>query len=207
SVRSGPRVDNPILAQGSGEGSGPHRPMQEALQQILDGVRRRDPDQVLFHQAVEEFLISLSPFLRDHPHYLERALFERLVEPERQVQFRVCWTDDSGAVRVNRGFRVQMNSAIGPYKGGLRFHPSVNCDVLKFLAFEQVFKNALTTLPLGGGKGGSDFDPKGRSDNEIMRFCQAFMTELHRHIGADVDVPAGDTGVGEREIGYLYGMY
>ncbi len=181
--------------------------MQEALRQVLENVRRRDPDQRLFHQAVEEFLISLSPFLRDHPQYLERALFERLVEPERQVQFRVCWTDDSGAVRVNRGFRVQMNSAIGPYKGGLRFHPSVNCDVLKFLAFEQVFKNALTTLPLGGGKGGSDFDPKGRSDSEIMRFCQAFMTELYRHIGADVDVPAGDTGVGEREIGYLYGMY
>lgn len=181
--------------------------MQEALQQILDDVRRRDPDQRLFHQAVEEFLVTLSPFLRDHPEYLERALLERLVEPERQVQFRVCWTDDSGAVRVNRGYRVQMNSAIGPYKGGLRFHPSVNCDVLKFLAFEQVFKNALTTLPLGGGKGGSDFDPKGRSDNEVMRFCQSFMTELYRHIGADVDVPAGDTGVGEREIGYLYGMY
>ncbi len=181
--------------------------MQEALQQVLDDVRRRDPDQALFHQAVEEFLISLSPFLQDHKRYLERALFERLVEPERQIQFRVCWTDDAGSVRVNRGFRVQMNSAIGPYKGGLRFHPSVNWDVLKFLAFEQVFKNALTTLPLGGGKGGSDFDPKGRSDNEIMRFCQAFMTELYRHIGADVDVPAGDTGVGEREIGYLYGMY
>ena len=181
--------------------------MQEALRHVLDGVRRRDPDQVLFHQAVEEFLVSLSPFLRNSPQYLEAALFERLVEPERQVQFRVCWSDDGGAVRVNRGYRVQMNSAIGPYKGGLRFHPSVNCDVLKFLAFEQVFKNALTTLPLGGGKGGSDFDPKGRSDNEIMRFCQAYMTELHRHIGADVDVPAGDTGVGAREIGYLYGMY
>lgn len=181
--------------------------MQKALHQILEDVRRRDPDQSLFHQAVEEFLISLSPFLRDHEKYLERALFERLVEPERQIQFRVSWTDDANTVRVNRGFRVQMNSAIGPYKGGLRFHPSVDWGVLKFLAFEQVFKNALTTLPLGGGKGGSDFDPKGKSDNEVMRFCQAFMAELYHHIGADVDVPAGDTGVGEREIGYLYGMY
>lgn len=181
--------------------------MQAVLKEILDEARRRDPQQTTFHQAVEEVLTSLSPFLSDHPRYLDKALLSRMVEPERQVQFRVCWIDDAGAVRVNRGFRIQMNSAVGPYKGGLRFHPTVDAGVLKFLAFEQVFKNALTALPLGGGKGGSDFDPKGKSDHEVMRFCQSFMTELYRHIGADVDVPAGDMGVGAREVGYLYGMY
>lgn len=181
--------------------------MHESLRQILDNVHRRDPHQPEFHQAVEEVLVSLWPFLCEHPKYLSQTLLERFLEPERVIQFRVCWPDDNGIVHVNRGFRVQMNSAIGPYKGGLRFHPSVNLSILKFLAFEQVFKNALTTLPLGGGKGGSDFDPKGKSDSEIMRFCQAFMVELYRHIGADVDVPAGDIGVSGREVGYLYGMY
>lgn len=181
--------------------------MHETLQAILENVRQRDPNQLEFHQAVEEVLDSLSPFLSEHPEYCEQALLERLLEPERLIQFRVSWLDDRGQVQVNRGYRVQMSSAIGPYKGGLRFHPSVNLGVLKFLAFEQVFKNALTTLPLGGGKGGSDFNPKGRSDNEVMRFCQSFMTELYRHVGADVDVPAGDIGVGGREVGYLYGMY
>ena len=181
--------------------------MHESLKQMLDRVHQRDPDQPEFHQAVEEVLISLWPFLRQNPKYTEKGLLERLLEPERVIQFRVSWVDDSGQVQVNRGYRVQMNSSIGPYKGGLRFHPSVNLGILKFLAFEQVFKNALTTLPLGGGKGGSDFNPKGKSDNEIMRFCQAFMTELWRHIGADLDVPAGDIGVGGREVGYMYGMY
>ena len=177
------------------------------LHQLFGQVKQRDPHQTVFHQAVEEVFTSLTPFLAANSHYAEHGLLERLVEPERVILFRVPWMDDAGKVQVNRGFRVQMNSAIGPYKGGLRFHPSVNLGVLKFLAFEQVFKNALTTLPMGGGKGGSDFDPKGKSDNEVMRFCQSFMSELYRHIGADTDVPAGDIGVGAREIGYMFGMY
>jgi glutamate dehydrogenase (NADP+) len=168
---------------------------------------KRDPDQPEFHQAVEEVLRSLWPFLEANPHYLTSGILERICEPERAIIFRVSWVDDQGKVQVNRGFRIQMNSAIGPYKGGLRFHPSVNLGVLKFLAFEQTFKNSLTSLPMGGGKGGSDFDPKGKSDAEVMRFCQAFMSELYRHIGADVDVPAGDIGVGAREIGFLFGQY
>ena len=178
-----------------------------SLQQFLEKVLARDPGQPEFHQAVTEVFESLWPFLEKNPKYKERALLERMVEPERVIHFRVSWVDDQGRVHVNRGFRVQMNSAIGPYKGGLRFHPSVNLGILKFLAFEQVFKNALTTLSMGGGKGGSDFDPKGRTDDEVMRFCQAFMSELFRHIGPDLDVPAGDIGVGGREIGFLFGMY
>jgi glutamate dehydrogenase (NADP+) len=181
--------------------------MQNRLAQLLDNVRLRDPAQPEFHQAVEEVLESLAPFLDGNPKYLDKGLLERLLEPERIIQFRISWVDDQGQVQVNRGYRVQMNSAIGPYKGGMRFHPSVNLGILKFLAFEQTFKNALTTLPMGGGKGGSDFDPKGRSDNEIMRFCQALMSELYRHIGPDLDVPAGDIGVGGREVAYMYGMY
>lgn len=181
--------------------------MSDSVEAFLQHLYQRDPGQPEFHQAVEEVLRSLWPFLQANPRYLEQSLLERLVEPERVIMFRVPWTDDLGRVHVNRGYRVQMSSAIGPYKGGLRFHPSVNLGVLKFLAFEQVFKNSLTTLPMGGGKGGSDFDPHGRSDGEVMRFCQSFMTELFRHIGADTDVPAGDIGVGAREIGYLFGQY
>ena len=177
------------------------------LNTLFQTIKQRDPNQAVFHQAVEEVFGSLKPFLEKNPKYTQQGLLERLVEPERVVMFRVSWVDDKGNVQVNRGYRVQMNSAIGPYKGGLRFHPTVDLGVLKFLAFEQVFKNALTTLPMGGGKGGSDFDPKGKSDAEVMRFCQAFMTELSRHIGADLDVPAGDIGVGGREIGYLFGQY
>ncbi len=179
----------------------------ESLDSFLQHIRQRDPYQPEFHQAVEEALGSLWPFVQSNPRYAAAGLLERMVEPERVITFRVTWVDDAGAVRVNRGFRVQMNSAIGPYKGGLRFHPTVNLGILKFLAFEQVLKNSLTTLPMGGGKGGSDFDPKGRSDGEVMRFCQAFMSELYRHIGASLDVPAGDIGVGEREIGFLFGQY
>jgi glutamate dehydrogenase (NADP+) len=170
-------------------------------------IKERDPDQKEFHQAVQEVLDAVKPVLDRNPEYARSKILERITEPERVIQFRVPWMDDAGQVQVNRGFRVEMSSAIGPYKGGLRFHPSVNLSILKFLAFEQVFKNALTTLPMGGGKGGSDFDPKGRSDGEVMRFCQSFMAELFRHIGADTDVPAGDIGVGGREIGYLFGMY
>ncbi|MCU1715892.1 NADP-specific glutamate dehydrogenase [Pseudomonas sp. 5P_3.1_Bac2] len=181
--------------------------MSESVEHFLARLKQRDPDQPEFHQAVEEVLRTLWPFLEANPHYLEAGIVERMVEPERVVTFRVSWVDDAGRVQVNRGFRIQMSSAIGPYKGGLRFHPSVNLSVLKFLAFEQVFKNSLTSLPMGGGKGGSDFDPKGKSDNEVMRFCQAFMSELYRHIGADLDVPAGDIGVGGREIGYMFGQY
>ena len=181
--------------------------MIESVESFLARLKKRDPDQPEFHQAVEEVLRSLWPFLEANPHYLTSGILERICEPERAVVFRVSWVDDHGAVQVNRGFRIQMNSAIGPYKGGLRFHPSVNMGVLKFLAFEQTFKNSLTSLPMGGGKGGSDFDPKGKSDAEVMRFCQAFMSELYRHIGADVDVPAGDIGVGAREIGFLFGQY
>ena len=177
------------------------------LNTLFQTIKQRDPNQAVFHQAVEEVFGSLKPFLEKNPKYLQHGLLERLVEPERVIMFRVSWVDDKGNVQVNRGYRIQMNSAIGPYKGGLRFHPTVDLGVLKFLAFEQVFKNALTTLPMGGGKGGSDFDPKGKSDGEVMRFCQAFMTELARHIGADLDVPAGDIGVGGREIGYLFGQY
>ncbi|WP_330564639.1 NADP-specific glutamate dehydrogenase [Pseudomonas yamanorum] len=181
--------------------------MIESVESFLARLKKRDPDQPEFHQAVEEVLRSLWPFLEANPHYLTSGILERICEPERAIVFRVSWEDDQGKVRVNRGFRIQMNSAIGPYKGGLRFHPSVNLGVLKFLAFEQTFKNSLTSLPMGGGKGGSDFDPKGKSDAEVMRFCQAFMSELYRHIGSDVDVPAGDIGVGAREIGFLFGQY
>ena len=177
------------------------------MEEIMETIQARDPGEKEFHQAVSEVMESIKPILDKNPEYRHAKILERIVEPERIVTFRVPWMDDSGEIHVNRGFRVQMNSAIGPYKGGLRFHPSVNLSILKFLAFEQMFKNALTTLPLGGGKGGSDFDPKGKSDNEVMRFCQAFMCELFRHIGPDTDVPAGDIGVGAREIGYLFGMY
>ncbi len=179
----------------------------EIIAQVLDEVQRRNPGEPEFLQAVTEVLHSLKPVVQRHRKYLDGAILHRIVEPERMIQFRVPWVDDRGRVRVNRGFRIQFNSAIGPYKGGLRFHPSVNASILKFLAFEQVFKNSLTTLPMGGGKGGSDFDPKGKSDAEVMRFCQSFMTELFRHIDADTDVPAGDIGVGGREIGYLFGQY
>ncbi|OCG05718.1 NADP-specific glutamate dehydrogenase [Gilliamella sp. wkB112] len=181
--------------------------MVNSAQSFLDYVKRRDPDQPEFLQAVEEVIHSLWPFIQENPRYKSLSLLERIVEPERVITFRVPWMDDQGNVQVNRGYRIEMNSAIGPYKGGLRFHPTVTLGTLKFLAFEQVFKNSLTTLPMGGGKGGSDFDPKGKSDNEVMRFCQSFMTELSRHIGANTDVPAGDIGVGGREIGFMYGQY
>ncbi|MCX7772260.1 MAG: NADP-specific glutamate dehydrogenase [Clostridia bacterium] len=174
---------------------------------VYESVVKRNPGEVEFHQAVKEVLESLEPVAEKHPEYVKAGIFDRIVEPERQIMFRVPWVDDNGKVQVNRGFRVQFNSAIGPYKGGIRFHPSVNLGIIKFLGFEQIFKNSLTTLPMGGGKGGSDFDPKGKSDMEIMRFCQSFMFELARHIGPDTDVPAGDIGVGGREIGYMYGMY
>jgi glutamate dehydrogenase (NADP+) len=174
---------------------------------VMAEVKAKNPGEAEFHQAVQEVLESLEPVLERRPEYRGAKIVERLVEPERVVMFRVPWQDDQGTIHINRGFRVQMNSAIGPYKGGLRFHASVNLSILKFLAFEQVFKNSLTTLPMGGGKGGSDFDPKGKSDNEVMRFCQSFMIELSRHVGADTDVPAGDIGVGGREIGYLFGQY
>ncbi|MBW1825944.1 MAG: NADP-specific glutamate dehydrogenase [Deltaproteobacteria bacterium] len=174
---------------------------------ILKLIKDKDPVEKEFHQAVEEVLVSVQPVLDRNPQYRQEAVLERITEPERTIIFRVPWMDDQGQVQVNRGFRIQMNSAIGPYKGGLRFHPSVTLSILRFLAFEQVFKNALTTLAMGGGKGGSDFDPKGKSDNEVMRFCQSFMTELFRHIGPNTDVPAGDIGVGAREIGYLFGTY
>src|SRR4051794_37762879 len=177
------------------------------IENLLDDLVARDPCEPHFHQAVQEVLPSLGPVLEGNPRYREGRILERILEPERVILFRVPWTDDAGEVHVNRGIRVEMNSALGPYKGGLRFHPSVTLGMLKFLAFEQIFKNALTTLPLGGGKGGSDFDPKGRSDAEVMRFCQSFMTELQRHIGQFTDVPAGDIGVGGREIGYLFGQY
>ncbi len=174
---------------------------------ILEIVKDKDPNEKEFHQAVSEVIETIQPVIDQNPEYRSARILERLVEPERVIMFRVPWVDDQGEVHVNRGFRIEMNSAIGPYKGGLRFHPSVNLGILKFLAFEQVFKNALTTLPMGGGKGGSDFDPKGKSDMEVMRFCQSFMAELARHIGPNTDVPAGDIGVGAREIGYLFGMY
>jgi glutamate dehydrogenase (NADP+) len=181
--------------------------MTEYTQKLLAEVKAKNPSEPEFHQAVEEVVESLELVLQRHPEYRSAKILERMVEPERVIMFRVPWLDDQGEIHVNRGFRIEMNSAIGPYKGGLRFHPSVNLGILKFLAFEQVFKNSLTTLPMGGGKGGSDFDPKGKSDNEVMRFCQSFMTELFRHIGPNTDVPAGDIGVGGREIGYLFGQY
>lgn len=180
---------------------------QSTLDHLLTEIELRNPAQPEFHQAAHEVLETLAPVVAARPEYAEPGLIERLVEPERQVMFRVPWQDDQGRVRVNRGFRVEFNSALGPYKGGLRFHPSVNLGVIKFLGFEQIFKNALTGLGIGGGKGGSDFDPHGRSDAEVMRFCQSFMTELYRHIGEHTDVPAGDIGVGGREIGYLFGQY
>ncbi len=174
---------------------------------FLQEVIRKNPGENEFHQAVKEFVATIMPFINNNPRYKNAKILERIIEPERVIQFRVPWVDDHGEIQINRGYRVEMNSAIGPYKGGLRFHPSVNLSVMKFLAFEQVFKNSLTTLPLGGGKGGSDFDPKGKSENEVMRFCQSFMNELYRHIGPDTDVPAGDIGVGAREVGFLFGQY
>lgn len=177
------------------------------VNEFMAKVIAKNPGESEFHQAVQEVVESLMPFINENPKYQYAKVLERMVEPERVIMFRVPWIDDNGEIQINRGFRIQMNSAIGPYKGGLRFHPTVNLGILKFLAFEQVFKNSLTTLPMGGGKGGSDFDPKGKSDNEVMRFCQSFMTELQRHIGADTDVPAGDIGVGGREVGYMYGQY
>lgn len=181
--------------------------VKEVVQKVIEDVKVRNNGEAEFHQTIEEVLHSLEGVLEKHPEYIDASILERLVEPERQIMFRVPWVDDNGNVHVNRGFRVQFNSAIGPYKGGLRFHPSVNLGIIKFLGFEQIFKNSLTGLPIGGGKGGSDFNPKGKSDNEIMRFCQSFMTELYRHIGKDIDVPAGDIGVGAREIGFLFGQY
>jgi len=181
--------------------------MYKSVQDFMSYVESRSYGEKEFHQAVDEVVVSLWDFLQDHPDYLHAKVLERMIEPERVIMFRVPWRNDRGDVEVNRGYRVEFNSAIGPYKGGLRFHPSVNLGILKFLGFEQVFKNSLTTLPMGGGKGGSDFDPKGKSDNEVMSFCQSFMTELYRHIGNNTDVPAGDIGVGGREIGYMFGQY
>lgn len=181
--------------------------MSDSVKNFVDKVIAKNPGEKEFHQAVHEVITSIMPFVEANPKYQKAKILERIVEPERIIMFRVSWVDDKGEIQVNKGYRIEMSSAIGPYKGGLRLHPSVNLGILKFLAFEQVFKNALTTLPMGGGKGGSDFDPKGKSDNEVMRFCQAFMTELSRHIGPDTDVPAGDIGVGGREIGFMFGQY
>ena len=181
--------------------------MSQSITNFIDSVTKKNPNETEFLQAVLEVAETVIPFIEENKKYQNKMLLERMVEPERVIMFRVTWIDDQGQTQVNRGYRIQMNSAIGPYKGGLRFHPSVNLSILKFLAFEQSFKNSLTTLPMGGGKGGSDFDPKGKSDNEIMKFCQSFMTELSKHIGADTDVPAGDIGVGGREVGYLFGQY
>jgi glutamate dehydrogenase (NADP+) len=181
--------------------------MNKYIEKVLENVKAKNADQPEFIQAVEEVLESLEPVIDAHPEYEDMAILERLTEPERTLMFKVPWMDDQGKVQVNRGYRIQFSSAIGPYKGGLRFHPTVNLGIIKFLGFEQIFKNSLTTLPIGGGKGGSDFDPQGKSDAEVMRFCQSFMTELYRHIGPSVDVPAGDIGVGGREIGYLFGQY
>tara|TARA_B110001454_G_C12713058_1_gene431469 strand:- start:1230 stop:2582 length:1353 start_codon:yes stop_codon:yes gene_type:complete len=177
------------------------------LDEFMQGLIKRNPGEIEFHQAVEEVAASVIPFINAHPQYVENRILERMTEPDRTIIFRVCWEDDEGNVRTNRGYRIQFNNAIGPYKGGLRFHPSVNLSILKFLGFEQTFKNSLTTLPMGSGKGGADFNPKGKSEREIMRFCQAFMTELSKHIGENVDVPAGDIGVGAREISYMFGQY
>ena len=181
--------------------------MANYADRVINQVVARDPNQIEFIQAVKEVLETLSPILDSDKKYEENSILERIVEPERVIMFRVPWVDDAGRVQVNRAFRIQFNSAIGPYKGGLRFHPSVNLSILKFLAFEQIFKNSLTTLPMGGGKGGCDFDPRGKTDGEVMRFCQSFMSELSRHIGSNTDGPAGDIGVGSREIGYLFGQY
>lgn len=185
--------------------------LDESVEAIVDkfmvGLKRRNPGENEFHQAVYEVALSVMPYIMDHKPYRDAYILERMTEPDRVIQFRVCWEDDKGNIRANRGYRVQFNNAIGPYKGGLRFHPSVNLSILKFLGFEQTFKNSLTTLPMGGGKGGSDFNPKGKSEREVMRFCQSFMTSLARHIGPDTDVPAGDIGVGGREVGYLFGQY
>ncbi|MBQ7025387.1 MAG: NADP-specific glutamate dehydrogenase, partial [Peptococcaceae bacterium] len=181
--------------------------MHEYIEKVIADVKRENASEPEFIQTVEEVLRSLEPVIRQHPEYVKANILGRLVEPERMISFRVCWTDDNGDVQVNRGYRVQFNSAIGPYKGGLRFHPTVYSGIVKFLGFEQIFKNALTGLMIGGGKGGANFDPRGKSDAEIMRFCQAFMTELYRHIGSNLDVPAGDIGVGGKEIGYLFGQY
>jgi glutamate dehydrogenase (NADP+) len=181
--------------------------MSDYVASLMDSVKAKNPAEPEFHQAVAEVAESIWLVLERHPEYRSARILERIIEPERVIMFRIPWVDDQREVRINRGYRIEMNSAIGPYKGGLRFHASVNLGILKFLAFEQVFKNSLTTLPMGGGKGGSDFDPKGKSDGEVMRFCQSFMTELFRHIGANTDVPAGDIGVGGREIGYLFGQY
>src|SRR5512147_1986023 len=181
--------------------------MDQRVQQFMAMIRAKNPGENEFHQAVQEVSESLIPFIEDNPKYKHAKILERIAEPERTIIFRVPWLDDKGDIQINRGYRIEMNSAIGPYKGGLRFHPSVNLGILKFLAFEQVFKNSLTTLPMGGGKGGSDFDPKGKSDNEVMKFTQRFMTELQRHIDGDTDVPAGDIGVGGREIGFMFGQY
>jgi glutamate dehydrogenase (NADP+) len=181
--------------------------MNPQVQQFMAMIKAKNPGENEFHQAVQEVTESLVPFIEENPKYRHAKILERIAEPERVILFRVPWLDDKGEIQINKGYRIEMNSAIGPYKGGLRFHPTVNLGILKFLAFEQVFKNSLTTLPMGGGKGGSDFDPKGKSDNEVMRFCQSFMSELFRHIGPDTDVPAGDIGVGGREIGYMFGQY
>ena len=181
--------------------------MYKSMDQFMDYVILKNPGENEFHQAVKEVVESIWDFLQDNQHYLHNNILERIVEPERVITFRVPWRDDQGKININRGFRIQFNSAIGPYKGGLRFHSSVNLSILKFLAIEQIFKNSLTMLPMGGGKGGSDFDPKGKSVNEIMSFCQSFMSELYRHIGSNTDIPAGDIGVGGREIGYLFGQY
>ena len=181
--------------------------MSNPVEEFMAKVIAKNPGEIEFHQAVREVTESLMPFILENPKYRSAKILERMAEPERVIIFRVPWMDDKGEIQINRGYRIEMNSAIGPYKGGLRFHPTVNLGILKFLAFEQVLKNSLTTLPMGGGKGGSDFDPKGKTDNEVMRFCQSFMSELFRHIGADTDVPAGDIGVGGREIGFLFGQY
>ncbi len=181
--------------------------MSQSINNFIEAVAKRNPNEPEFMQAVKEVAETVIPFIEENKKYEGKMLLERMVEPERVIMFRVTWIDDAGKTQVNRGYRIQMNSAIGPYKGGIRFHPSVNLSILKFLAFEQTFKNSLTTLPMGGGKGGADFDPKGKSDIEIMRFCQSFMTELSKHIGADTDVPAGDIGVGGREVGYMFGQY
>ncbi|HAW59750.1 MAG TPA: NADP-specific glutamate dehydrogenase, partial [Bacteroidales bacterium] len=180
---------------------------QQELQEFMAKIKARNPNEPEFHQAVMEVVESLIPYIEENPHYKHAKILERMAEPERVIIFRVPWMDDKGEIQINKGYRIEMNSAIGPYKGGLRFHPTVTLSILKFLAFEQVFKNSLTNLPMGGGKGGSDFDPKGKSETEVMRFCQSFMTELSRHIGPNTDVPAGDIGVGGREIGYMFGQY
>src|SRR6266487_5146471 len=197
----------PSRSYGDEENNRQNKNTMALVQEVLDIVRKRNPNEPEFLQAVTEVLESIRPVVERYKKYRDGKILERIVEPERMIQFRVPWIDDKGQIQVNRGFRIQMNSAIGPYKGGLRFHPTVCASIMKFLAFEQVFKNSLTTLPMGGGKGGADFDPKGKSDNEVMRFCQSFMTELFRHVGPDTDVPAGDIGVGGREIGYLFGQY